>query len=471
MIKHFKIDGVNLKAGPYSWFVRDDEETDKEYTLIDVLKYAHKSMTYLEYSEVLKEVQYKTKPCSTFTLFIRNGRLYTFQHVYENGALKKAKLLDQYTFESDDVQEIFKSLYSVGQVNWSKGLTITTTKRHPVLGINECIFRLIVACKLLDKQGISIYHNFEKQFPNGKVRVLSEPHESILEILKDLNDIFYSAYGEKNKGIQCAYKKGLNIVDNARPHSQNRYIFKGDISNFFPSCKRELVKKYSRFIFENSIKGGELLEYFLDKMLIDDGLCLGNPISATLANAIVAAPARYIYNVCKKCGISFTQYSDDVTFSSNRPIAKNWVVKLFYTAYDKYNLTSYFSLKPSKLIAQVGQQRHVTGIAFDQTRNNRPTTKEKMYRFIRVSIHKYAIGEPTSEERLRKLRGLVAYSIMVGTGDRILKYLNKFGEKVKRTFLSENLENKILTNDIDIEEILDELDDLEELEVAEEVVE
>ena len=48
---------------------------------------------------------------------------------------------------------------------------------------------------------------------------------------------------------------------------------------------------------------------------------------------------------------------------------------------------------------------------------------------------------------------------MVGTGDRILRYLNKFGEKVKRTFLSENLEQKILTNDID------------DIEVAEEVIE
>lgn len=459
MIKHFKIDGVNLKPGPYSWFIREEEETNKEYTLIDVLKYAHKSTTYLEYSEVLKEVQYKTKPGTTFTLFIRNDRLYTFQNIYENNELKKAKLLDEYTFESEDVQTIFKSLYSVGQVNWSKGLSITTAKKHPVLGINECIFRLIVACKLLDKQGIPIYNNFEKQFPNGKVRVLSEPHESILNTLKDLNEIFYSAYGEKNKGIQCAYKKGLNIVDNARPHANNKYVFKGDISNFFPSCKRELVKKYSSFIFENSIKGGELLEYFLDKMLIDDGLCLGNPISATLANAIVAAPARYLYNMCKKCGVAFTQYSDDVTFSSNRPIARNWVVKLFYEAYDKYNLRSYFTLKPSKLVLLAGQERNVTGIAFDQTRGNRPTTKGKMYRHLRVSIHKYALGKHTSNDKIRKLRGIVAYSVMVGTGDRILRYLNKFGEKVKRTFLSESLEQKILTHDTD------------DIEVAEEVIE
>ena len=459
MIRHFKIDGVNLKPGPYSWFVREEEETNKEYTLIDVLKYAHKSTTYLEYSEVLKEVQYKTKPGTTFTLFIKNDRLYTFQNIYENNELKKAKLLDEYTFESEDVQTIFKSLYSVGQVNWSKGLSITTAKKHPVLGINECIFRLIVACKLLDKQGIPVYNNFEKKFPNGKIRVLSEPHETILNTLKDLNQIFYAAYGEKNKGVQCAYKKGMNVVDNAKPHANNRYVFKGDISNFFPSCKRELVKKYSSFIFENNIKGGELLEYFLDKMLVDDGLCLGNPISATLANAIVAAPARYIYNMCKKCGVAFTQYSDDVTFSSNKPISKNWVVKLFYEAYDKYNLKSYFVLKPSKLVGQVGQQRNVTGISFDHTRENRPPTKGSMYRYLRVAIHKYAKGESVSEEKLRKLRGIVAYSVMVGTGDRILRYLNKFGEEVKRMFLSENLENKILTNDI------------HDIEVAEEVIE
>ena len=186
---------------------------------------------------------------------------------------------------------------------------------------------------------------------------------------------------------------------------------------------------------------------------------MGNPISATLANAIVAAPSKYIYNMCKKCDVAFTQYSDDVTFSSKRPIAKNWVIKLFYEAYEKYNLKSYFALKPSKLVGQVGQQRNITGIAFDHTRENKPTTKGRMYRYLRVAIHKYAQGEPVSEEKLRKLRGIVAYSVMVGTGDRILRYLNKFGEKVKRTFLSESLEQKILTNDTD------------NIEVAEEVIE
>ena len=46
---------------------------------------------------------------------------------------------------------------------------------------------------------------------------------------------------------------------------------------------------------------------------------------------------------------------------------------------------------------------------------------------------------------------------MVGTGERILRYLNKFGEEVKRTFLSENLEKKILTNDIDDIELTEEV--------------
>lgn len=443
---NFKIEGFTLKPGPKAWFIKEDE-ADAETTLTETIERAHQSSSYLDFAGVLKDIQFKSAPRSVYTLFIKNHKLYTFRNKYNrDNTFLKAWLFDVYTFESPEVEAIVKDLFTAGRTAWTNGVRFQLAATNPVLGINECVFRLVVACKLLDSSNTPVYHNFEKTFPNGKVRVLSEPHETIKGTLKDLNEILYSAYGEKNRGVQCAYKKGLSILDNAAPHAVHRYVYKGDISNFFPSCKRELVKKYSQFIFENSIKGNQLLEYFLDKMLIDDGLCLGNPISATLANAIVAAPAAYINNMCKKVGITFTQYSDDVTFSSDRPISREWVIKVFYEAYKKYNLEGYFELKPSKLVGQVGQQRNVTGIAFDHTTGGTPTIRGYMYRTMRVAIHKYSLGETLTEAQIRKVRGQIAFSIMVGRGQRTLRYLNKFGEDVKRVFISERLEEKILAS-------------------------
>jgi hypothetical protein len=158
-------------------------------------------------------------------------------------------------------------------------------------------------------------------------------------------------------------------------------------------------------------------------MLVNDALCLGNPISPVLANAIISKPAKYIYNMCQLTGIAFTQYCDDLTFSSDRPIAKDYVVRIFNEAYTTYHLNEFFHIKQRKLIGQVGQQRNVTGIAFDHTNDNAPTPKRAMYRNLRASIHKLSLGESVN---INKIRGQIAYMAMIGKGKRILNYLEKF---------------------------------------------
>ena len=165
------------------------------------------------------------------------------------------------------------------------------------------------------------------------------------------------------------------------------------------------------------------MERFLEYMLIEDALCLGNPISATLANAIVAKPAAYMYNMFNKSDMAFTQYSDDITVSSYRPISKEYVVEVFNKAYSTYDLNDKFKLKESKLKGQVGQYRNVCGIAFDHTNDNAPTVRGYLYRTLRVAIHKLSLGQNVD---LDVVRGQINFMVMVGQRDKIVKYINKF---------------------------------------------
>ncbi len=287
------------------------------------------------------------------------------------------------------------------------------------LPLPELVEFMIRAKEVLSR-GEAIYHNFEKRFPNGKIRLLSEPHKDIKAPLRKLNTLLYKFYGNYGKNCQFAYKKGKCIVDNAIPHKDHKFVFKADIKNFFPSCKRQLVKEV---LEERLIKDPNIAEEFLDIILVDDGLCLGNPISPIIATRIVSQASEYLYYMCKNTDIAFSQYCDDLTFSSDRPIAKKFIVDIFNRAYGKYNLLQYFTLKEEKMIGQKGQYRNITGIAFDHTDNNSPTPRRYIYRSLRVAICKYAYGETVN---LKKIRGQIAYMFMVGKGERILRYINKF---------------------------------------------
>ena len=331
------------------------------------------------------------------------------------------QVLIVYKFENEYIKNILLSLYPITE-DLTRILKETTPRNNHHL-FDPNILELLVNLKILEATNTPVYNHFQKRFPNGKIRTLSEPNETIIQQLKFMNNSLYNIYGDVNPECQCAYKKGKSIKNNALPHKDNRYIFKADIEDFFPSCERDLVRKVLKPVFKYCINSEVVMEYFLDCVLVDNALCLGNPISPVIANQIVSKPSRYIYNMCRQTGIVFTQYCDDLTFSSSRPISKDYVVRIFNEAYTTYHLESFFHLKERKLIGQVGQYRNVTGVAFDHTDNNSLTVKRSMYRNLRVAIHKLSLGENVN---LNKVRGQIAYMAMIGKGRRILNYIEKF---------------------------------------------
>lgn len=374
------------------------------------------------FTSVLMNLKRNTSAPKTYQIYLDDDALYIFSLKFKNENhilkdIKKILFVCKYEYD-EDTRNAMLDLFQKSTIRVSASINnYGEVLCHPI------ILEILIRCMSLEKREIPIYNVFSKTFPNGKVRELAEPHPEIMGLLKELNKTLQQTYGNENDGIQIAYKKGKNIVDNAIPHKDNRYVFKGDIENFFPSCKRDLVKKYIWYLFQYSVNGDQLMDRFLDYMLIEDALCLGNPISATLANAIVAKPAEYMYNMFNKSDMAFTQYSDDITVSSYRPISKEYVVEVFNKAYSTYDLSDKFKLKESKLKGQVGQYRNVCGIAFDHTNDNAPTVRGYLYRTLRVAIHKLSLGQNVD---LDVVRGQINFMVMVGQKDKIVKYINKF---------------------------------------------
>jgi hypothetical protein len=182
--------------------------------------------------------------------------------------------------------------------------------------------------------------------------------------------------------------------------------------------------------FKNSPNKEVLQNDFLDTILDKDtdALFIGNPISGTLANVIISKPVQYIKNITNGYDMEFSVYADDMAFSSDRFISKDFITALFNLAFNRYEMIDDFSLNADKSHGMSGARRHITGVTINH--NDEMTINRKFYRNLRVKIHKLYIGEVTFN--LKKLQGQLAHATMVDYSGKILRLIKNFESTLKQ---------------------------------------
>ena len=186
---------------------------------------------------------------------------------------------------------------------------------------NEFLLSLnLINCKDEKKYIKTIYsisNNIEKNYKiykikkrNGKYRTIYEPILILKQIQKQiLNNIL------NNKSISKyakAYHKGIQLKDNAIPHINKEMILKLDIKDFFENISFLDIYN-SCFPIEYFPKSvGMILTYLCT---YDNHLTQGSPTSAYISNLVMKEFDEELGNWCDLMNISYTRYSDDMTFS------------------------------------------------------------------------------------------------------------------------------------------------------------
>lgn len=137
--------------------------------------------------------------------------------------------------------------------------------------------------------------------------------------------------------------KGKSYIENAESHQGCKYIFKIDISAFFPNTSRDKVYRFYiekiktspdvALILTNlctsdlsrKLKHREAIDEFLqDKAIVQTNhLCTGASPSPILSYLVNQAMFDEMKSVCDRNGIDMTIYVDDTIFSCNHPITSN----------------------------------------------------------------------------------------------------------------------------------------------------
>ena len=170
------------------------------------------------------------------------------------------------------------------------------------------------------RSDIRRYVEFTILKKSGGLREISAPVRGLKSILFSLNAILQAIYTPSK--FAMGFAQGRSVVDNAKVHVGQRYIYNIDLKDFFPSIDKSRVwarLKCEPFNFSdeiaNTIAGlcsirvkSDSVERFV--------LPQGAPTSPLLTNAICDTLDRRLGALAKRFGMRYSRYADDITFSS-----------------------------------------------------------------------------------------------------------------------------------------------------------
>ena len=304
---------------------------------------------------------------------------------------------------------------------------------------NEFLLSLnLINCKDKKKYIKTLYsisNNIENNYKiykikkrNGKYRTIYEPNDILKHIQRQilsniLNNKSISKYAK-------AYHKGISLLDNALPHVNKKIILKLDIKDFFDNIS--FVKIYnSCFPIEYFPKSvGMLLTHLCT---YNNHLIQGAPTSSYISNLVMKNFDEEIGEWCELKSISYTRYSDDMTFSGD--FNPSEIIKLVRKLLLKVGL----ELNVEKIhVVSNSQSQSVTGIVVNvktqTSRKYRDKLRQEIYYINKYGIdsHLQRIGLKDSKKYLNGLYGKVIYILQINeTDNEFLKYKDILNKLIK----------------------------------------
>jgi RNA-directed DNA polymerase len=185
-----------------------------------------------------------------------------------------------------------------------------------------------------NKQKKSPYTSFTIKKKSGADRTIHAPVKGLKEFQKALNIILQCVF-EPHKAA-TGFVIGKSIVDNAKTHCKQNYVYNIDLKDFFPSIDKSRVwgrllsspfnlnasedrKKIANMIAAlccAKMKVERLVDNNWISNIHADVLPQGAPTSPILTNAICERLDIRLSGLAKRFGLNYTRYADDITFSS-----------------------------------------------------------------------------------------------------------------------------------------------------------
>lgn len=199
----------------------------------------------------------------------------------------------------------------------------------------------------------NFYNEFNISKSSGNKRLINAPSLNLKKIQKWILDNILSEF--QLSEVATGFRKNLNILENAKKHTNKNLVYNIDIENFFPSIKFNDVY----YIFYNVGYSAEVAYALSALLTYKECLPQGSPASPYISNIICYKMDESLKQVAYDFNGEYTRYADDMTFSTdNIPelLRKKSVIKKIVNFYN-------FKLNDSKERSQFqNQTQMVTGL-------------------------------------------------------------------------------------------------------------
>lgn len=171
-----------------------------------------------------------------------------------------------------------------------------------------------------------LYSEFTIPKRNGGHRTILAPCDELKTLQRRLVEILKNNYEILEHNAAHAYVEERAIVTNAQVHVNNYNFVNTDLSNFFPSIKREHIydaMRRNRNLYAMTMWiTTEQMDTFFDILLYNDALPQGSAASPFISNIVMVPLDHHITEYLREHhrDIIYTRYADDMTFSSKLPI-------------------------------------------------------------------------------------------------------------------------------------------------------
>lgn len=235
------------------------------------------------------------------------------------------------------------------------------------------------------------YSSFKIKKRSGGARCIDAPHTALKLLQSRLSKILQIIYKEK----KCVhgFVKNRSIITSALSHSRKRFVFRMDIKDFFPSIHFGRVLG----LFQSSpYKCNRNIAILLAKIACyQDKLPQGSPCSPVISNMICAHMDSDITKLAKECGVFYTRYADDLTFSTRRKDFPEEIATKSGTvwepgAYIKDIFKKHgFEINHDKTSMRTRTYRQmVTGLVV----NDYPNIRRKILKQVRAMLHDWRVN-------------------------------------------------------------------------------
>ncbi len=230
---------------------------------------------------------------------------------------------------------------------------------------------------------------------NGKSRTIFSPNPILKSIQKSLLEVLSACYDQIHGGMRYPVNFGfipdVSIYENAKCHTNRRWVFNVDIENYFDSINFGRVWSYLQKN-KNFQLNKEVATMIAQIVCFKNRLPQGAPTSPMMANLVSGSLDYRLRSLASVYRCTYSRYADDITFSTNlanfpAEIAKCDAVSGVWQpgeALASCIESAWFALNDSKTRMSYRRNRQtVTGLVV----NKKVNVDREYFKKVRSNIH------------------------------------------------------------------------------------